>query len=93
MIKIERHPKAKEVLELYTSSNIINTISYFLQKKLDLKNSIINISFIIQQVTVLVADNENFIQLNQIILEELEENSKLNIAYEDCMQLFLANKH
>ena len=99
--KRERHAKAKEVLELflandvelYTSSDIISTISYFLQKKLDLKSSVINIGFIVQQVTVLVADNEDFITLNQMILEELEANSDLNIDYEDCMQLFLANKH
>ena len=99
--KRERHAKAKEVLELflannvelYTSSDIISTISYFLQKKLDLKSSVINIGFIVQQVTVLVADNEDFITLNQMILEELEANSDLNIDYEDCMQLFLANKY
>ena len=99
--KRERHSKAKEVLnlflennvDLYTSSDIISTISYFLQKKLDLKSSVINIDFIVQQVVILVADNEDFITLNQMILEELEENSDLNIDYEDCMQLFLANKH
>jgi predicted nucleic acid-binding protein len=99
--KRERHTKAKEVLELflangvelYTSSDIISTISYFLQKKLDLKISVTNIDFIVQQVVVLMADNADFIKLNQIILEELEINSELNIDYEDCMQLFLANKH
>lgn len=100
-VKRERHLKAKEVLELflansvelYTSSDIINTISYFLQKKLDLKSSVINIDFIVQQVTILIADNEDFIKLNQMILQKLEEDSNLNIDYEDCMQLFLANKH
>ena len=99
--KRKRHSKAKEVLELflendvklYTSSDIISTISYFLQKKLDLKSSVINIDFIVQQVVVLIADNEDFIKLNQIILEEIEEDSDLNIDYEDCMQLFLANKY
>jgi len=99
--KRERHAKAKEVLELflandvklYTSSDIISTLSYFLQKKLDLKSAVINIDFIVQQVVVLVADNEDFIKLNQTILGELEANSDLNIDYEDCMQLFLANKH
>ncbi len=28
-----------------------------------------------------------------MILQKLEEDSNLNIDYEDCMQLFLANKH
>ena len=97
----ERHPKAKKVLklflendvELYTSSDIISTISYFLQKKLDLKSSVTNIDFIVQQVRVLLADNDDFIKLNQIILQKLEENRDFNIDYEDCMQLFLANKY
>ncbi len=100
-VKRERHLKAKEVLglfldnnvKLYTSSDIISTISYFLQKKLDLKSSVINIDFIVQQVIILLADNEDFIKLNQIILEKLEEDGDLNIDYEDCMQLFLANKY
>lgn len=99
--KRKRHFKAKEVLELflendvelYTSSDIISTISYFLQKKLDLKSSVTNIDFIVQQVVILLADNEDFIKLNQIIFEKIEEDSDLNIDYEDCMQLFLANKH
>ena len=99
--KRERHPKAKRALEillddgveLYTSSDIISTISYFLQKKLDLKNSVKNIGFIVQKITILVADNGDFIALNQMILEQLEEESTLNIDYEDCMQLFLAHKY
>ncbi len=99
--KRERHPKAKKVLELflennvdlYSSSDVISTISYFLQKKLDLKNSVTNIGFIVQQVMILSVDNDDFIQLNQIILQKLEMHSDLNIDYEDCMQLFLADKH
>lgn len=97
----ERHPKAKRALEillendvaLYTSSDIISTISYFLQKKLDLKNSVMNIDFIVQKVTILVADNADFIALNQMILQQLEEDAHLNVDYEDCKQLFLAHKY
>ena len=59
--KRERYPKAKQTLEqflandtkLYTSSDIISTISYFLQKKLDLKACVVNIDLIVQEVTVL----------------------------------------
>ncbi len=99
--KRERHAKAKEVLKafldndmaLYTSSDIISTISYFLQKKLNLKDTVINIDFIVQQVSILVATNEDFMELNKMILEKIEEDNSLNIDYEDCMQLFLANKH
>ena len=99
--KRERHTKAKEVLNafldkdmvLYTSSDIISTISYFLQKKLNLKDTVINIDFIVQQVSILVATNEDFMELNKMILEKIEEDNSLNIDYEDCMQLFLANKH
>ena len=97
----ERHNQAKEVLKffldndvtLYTSSDIISTISYFLQKKLDLKSTVINIDFIVQRVNILVATNEDFIQLNKTILQKIEEDSSLKIDYEDCMQLFLAYKH
>jgi predicted nucleic acid-binding protein len=99
--KRERHNQAKEVLnsfldndmELYTSSDIISTISYFLQKKLNLKSTVINIDFIVQQVSILVATNEDFMELNKMILEKIEEDNSLKIDYEDCMQLFLANKH
>jgi predicted nucleic acid-binding protein len=99
--KRERHPKAKEVLKLflandtalYTSSDIISTISYFLQKKLDLQSAVTNIDFVVQQVEILVATNEDFIELNKMIFEKIEENSNLNIDYEDCMQLFLATKY
>ena len=73
--------------------DIISTISYFLQKKLNLKDTVINIDFIVQQVSILVATNEDFMELNKTILEQIEEDNSLNIDYEDCMQLFLANKH
>ena len=100
-LKRERHSKAKKVLNsfldndmaLYTSSDIISTISYFLQKKLNLKNTVINIDFIVQQVSILVATNEDFMELNKMILQKIEEDDSLKIDYEDCMQLFLANKH
>jgi len=99
--KRERHSQAKEVLNsfldndmaLYTSSDIISTISYFLQKKLDLKSTVINIDFIVQQVSILVATNEDFMQLNKMILQKIEADSSLKIDYKDCMQLFLASKH
>lgn len=100
-VKRERHIKAKIVLEkllkndveLYTSSDIISTVSYFLQKKLDLKSAVINIDFIVQKIIVLVADNIDFITLNKIIFEKLEQENTLKIDYEDCMQLFLTHKY
>jgi predicted nucleic acid-binding protein len=99
--KRERHVRAKEALEyllaegveLYASSDIIATVSYFLQKKLDLKSSVVHVDVIVRQVEVLVADNADFVRLNQIILNEIEKNRDLKIDYEDCMQLFLANKY
>ena len=100
-VKRERHPKAKQTLEqfldndvkLYTSSDIISIISYFLQKKLDLKACVLNIDFIVQEVTILSADNNDFIILNQLILKKIAEDSSLNIDYEDCMQIYLAHKY
>jgi predicted nucleic acid-binding protein len=44
-------------------------------------------------VTILSADNSDFIILNQLILQQIEENSSLNIDYEDCMQIYLCNKY
>ena len=78
---------------LYTSSDIISTVSYFLQKKLNLKTTVINIDFIVQQVNILVPSNEDFMHLNKMILEKIEENSSLKINHEDCIQLFLAHKY
>jgi predicted nucleic acid-binding protein len=100
-VKRERHPKAKKVLEnflandvqLYTSSDIISTISYFLQKKLDLKTSVVNIEFVVQKVIILSCTNDDFIELNALILNQIKVNEKLKIDYEDCMQFYLANKH
>ena len=97
----ERHPKAKEALEkflaedmeLYTSSDIISTISYFLQKRLDVQTTVNTIDYIVQRVSVLVANNQDFITLNKSILELLEIDTTLNLDYEDCMQLFLAHKY
>jgi len=97
----DRHPKAKEVLEhflhnntaLYTSSDIIATISYFLQKRLDIQSCVTTIDYIVQRVTVLTANNQDFIELNKNILELLKRDATLTIDYEDCMQLFLAHKY
>lgn len=97
----ERHPKAKQALEqflyndtnLYTSSDIISTISYFLQKRLDLKACVDNIDYIVQEIIVLSANNDDFVSLNQLILQKIEEQPSLKIDYEDCMQIYLADKH
>ncbi len=97
----QRHPKSKEVLEhllqtnaaLYTSCDIIATISYFLQKQLDMKSCVTTIDYIVKRVTVLSADNHDLITLNENILSILEEDQTLKIDYEDCMQLYLAHKH
>lgn len=97
----QRHPKAKAALEhllqndtaLFTSADIIATISYFLQKRLDTQNCVTTIDYIVQRVTVLTANNQDFIELNKNILELLKTDATLNIDYEDCMQLFLAHKY
>ncbi len=99
-IKRERHTQAKSCLmsfldhniRLYTSSDIISTISYFLQKKLDLEGCVRNIEFIVQEVTVLSADNSDFVALNNSMMQTLKEHH-LKIDYEDCMQLYLADKN
>lgn len=100
-ISRKRHLKAKEALEkflandtqLYTSSDIISTISYFLQKRLDIQTTVATIDYIVQKVSILVANNQDFIILNKSILELLKTDTTLNLDYEDCMQLFLAHKY
>ena len=96
----ERHLKSQLCLnyflendiKLYTSSDIISTISYFLQKKLAMNEVVKNIDYIVQEVTILTGDNSDFITLNQLIFHHLEKND-LKIDYEDCMQLYLAEKY
>ncbi|HFS82526.1 MAG TPA: PIN domain-containing protein [Epsilonproteobacteria bacterium] len=96
----KRHQQAQKCLnyflndsiKLYTSSDIISTVSYFLQKNLTMSEVIRNIDFIVQEITVLSGNNDDFIMLNQLIASKLEERS-LNIDYEDCMQLYLADKY
>ena len=93
-----RHNLANSVLEkliekniqLYTSSDIISTISYFLQKRLGIKETVLNIGYIVESVVVLSSTNSDFLELNRMILKH-NENGKID--YEDCMQLYLANKH
>ena len=97
----ERHEQAKKILnslvenevKLYTSSDIISTVSYFLQKRLKLKTCIKQIDSIVKEVGVLSANSEDFIALNAHILDTLKEDDTLNIDYEDCMQLYLSNKY
>jgi len=99
-VKRARHTKAKACLVslldqnivLYTSSDIISTISYFLQKELSLEACVRNIGFIVDEVTVLSADNSDFAALNNSIMEKLKEHN-LKIDYEDCMQMYLAHKN
>lgn len=96
-----RYPEAKELLELfvagntplYTSSDIISTVSYFLQKRLNIKQAVTHIDLIVRHVTILTADNEDFARLNTLLLEAFEAHGDMTIDYEDCMQLFLSNKH
>ena len=75
---------------LYTSSDIISTISYFLQKRLSTKETVANIGNIVESVKVLSFTNSDFLELNRVILRH---NTNSKIDYEDCMQLYLANKY
>jgi len=94
----ERHDQANSALvklieqdiRLYTSSDIISTISYFLQKRLSIKETVANIGNIVESVKVLSSTNSDFLELNRVILRH---NTNSKIDYEDCMQLYLANKH
>ena len=94
----QRHSQANNILikllensvSLYTSSDIISTISYFLQKRLSIKDTVLNIGYIVKSVQVLSSTNQDFLELNRLILKNHADSK---IDYEDCMQLFLANKY
>ena len=94
----QRHSQANNILikllensvSLYTSSDIISTISYFLQKRLSIKDTVLNIGYIVKSVQVLSSTNQDFLELNRLILKNYTDSK---IDYEDCMQLFLANKY
>ena len=96
----ERHQQAQVCLnyflesgiKLYTSSDIISTISYFLQKRLAMNEVVENIDYIVQEITVLSGGNSDFIALNQLIVKNLKK-SGLKIDYEVCMQFYLAGKY
>ncbi len=94
----QRHSQANNILikllensvSLYSSSDIISTISYFLQKRLSIKDTVLNIGYIVKSVQVLSSTNQDFLELNRLILKNYTDSK---IDYEDCMQLFLANKY
>ncbi len=94
----QRHLRANKILikllensvDLYTSSDIISTISYFLQKKLSIRETTLNVGYIVESVKILSPTNQDFFELNRLILKNLRASK---IDYEDCMQLYLANKY
>jgi len=96
-----RHVKAKSTLalllerdtSLYTSADIISTLSYFLQKRFNLKQTVVYVDYIVEQITVLAPSNADLLSLNAMLLSMLKQTPTLTIDYEDCMQLFLADKH
>ena len=93
-----RHDRANAVLvtfiehnvQLYTSSDIMSTVSYFLQKSLGIQKTVLSIGYIIESVDVLSLTNSDFLALNEIILKYYSGG---HIDYEDCMQMYLAHKH
>ena len=91
-----RHSKARRCLvellstdkELYTSSDILTTIAYFVQKYADLTGYRTTIDIICNDITILCANNEDFILLNKLL-----EGKSNTIDYEDALQFYLANKY
>ena len=52
--------------------------------------TVLNIDYIVESVEVISSTNSDFLELNRMILNH-SINSKID--YEDCMQLYLANKY
>ena len=96
-----RHPQAKTALyslidhnvALYTSADIISTLSYFLQKRFDLKETVTYIDYIVEKVTILSPSNDDLLTLDAMLFSLIEHTDSFQIDYEDCMQLFLTDKH
>lgn len=91
----KRHALASACLEkllendaaLFTSSDILTTVAYFVQKYADLSSCVTTIDSIVREIKVICAMNDDFISLNSQLAAMTS-----SIDYEDALQFYLANK-
>ena len=77
---------AQETL-LFTSSDILTTVAYFVQKHGNLAQCLQVMGMIAGEVTIVCADNNDFLKINRILHDTNPQND-----YEDALQLYLADK-
>ena len=93
--KRERHLLAadcfRRLLEqesrLFTSSDILTTVAYFVQKHENLAQCLNVMDMIANEVEIVCASNSDFLKLNLILQSGNSKND-----YEDALQLYLADK-
>ena len=93
--KRERHPLAadcfRRLLEqesmLFTSSDILTTVAYFVQKHENLAQCLNVMDMIANEVEIVCASNSDFLKLNLILQSGNSKND-----YEDALQFYLADK-
>lgn len=72
---------------LCTSSDILTTVAYFVQKHEDLERCLQVMDMIANEVDIVCAGNIDFLKLNHILRNESNKND-----YEDALQFYLADK-
>lgn len=72
---------------LFTSSDILTTVAYFVQKHENLEQCLKVMGMIASEVEIVCAGNSDFLKLNRILQGTNSQND-----YEDALQLYLADK-
>lgn len=72
---------------LCTSSDILTTVAYFVQKHEDLARCLDVMEMIANEVEIVCADNQDFLKLNRILRDLTGKHD-----YEDALQFYLADK-
>lgn len=72
---------------LFTSSDILTTVAYFVQKHENLEQCLKVMDMIASEVEIVCATNNDFLKLNHILQTENSKND-----YEDALQFYLADK-
>nr|CAA6827565.1 MAG: Unknown protein [uncultured Thiotrichaceae bacterium] len=93
--KRQRHALAADCLRrlleqknrLFTSSDILTTVAYFVQKHEDLERCLTVMDMIANEVEIVCADNNDCLEINRILQRGNSKND-----YEDALQLYLADK-
>ena len=77
----------KQESRLFTSSDILTTVAYFVQKHENLAQCLNVMDMIANEVEIVCANNSDFLKLNLILQSGNSKND-----YEDALQLYLADK-